>query len=83
MKRTADDIYRLDLQKPTIPLSCPRCGKSRIVILALPGGQYSIPHTCPDGMTPVEMRFNARAEAVVEWNKYARSANHDGQGTDS
>ena len=72
MKNTADDIYRLDLQKPTIPLACPRCGKSYIVIQWLPGGQWGIAHRCADGVKPVEMRFNSRAEAVIAWNHYAK-----------
>jgi hypothetical protein len=79
MKKTADDIYRLDLQNPAVPLACPRCGKSYIVIQWLPGGQWGIAHRCADGVKPVEMRFNDRGEAVAAWNRYCRGGDHEEQ----
>lgn len=72
MRQTSDDIYRLDLQNPKIPLSCPRCGKSRIVVLWHPGGLYGVAHKCPDGTEPVKVKFDTKAEAVEAWNRYCR-----------
>lgn len=77
MKRTSDDIYRLDLQNPKIPLSCPRCGKSRIVVLWHPGGLYGIAHKCPDGTEPVKVKFDTREEAVEAWNRFCRGGGAD------
>lgn len=77
MRKLADGIYYLDLQKPSIPLACPRCGKGYIAIQWLPGGQYGIAHTCPGGVKPMKKRFDNKKQAAYAWNRYCKGGDLD------